>query len=348
MKKIFYALTLCIALSLFATVPAYAAERTPDECYKEALKSVENERTDAYALDFYKHSTWAETKLYQDQAKKITAGITNDYDKAKAIFDWTQEHISYSYDDGKGLDTIDGYVSGTCVTYAATTKHLLQAAGLPTKTIVGSSNNGYEGWAGHEWNEVFVDGRWVYCDSTWGEFDLPITEWGMDHLIGPNIKDQDAEAWDGSLYFYDILNNKVIKEIKNFPLNGLVTSTYGFNIKDLYLDNQSTKHFKLNSMKVDGANHTIIVDVCRGKDPAQAVFYLVDNNGYEISCKGYSESNWYVQLPVGSKLTKPTDPVRKGYTFVGWYNSETGKKWDFAKDKVSADGVTLKSKWKKK
>ena len=47
-----------------------------------------------------------------------------------------------------------------------------------------------------------------------------------------------------------------------------------------------------------------------------------------------------------SKLTKPSNPKRSGYTFKGWYD-EDGKKWDFSKNKVT-DDITLTAKWKKK
>ena len=47
--------------------------------------------------------------------------------------------------------------------------------------------------------------------------------------------------------------------------------------------------------------------------------------------------------------------IRSGYTLEGWYTSKTGEgdnvsydgKWDFAKDKVTSEGITLYAKWKK-
>ncbi|MBR2444564.1 MAG: leucine-rich repeat protein [Clostridia bacterium] len=37
----------------------------------------------------------------------------------------------------------------------------------------------------------------------------------------------------------------------------------------------------------------------------------------------------------GDKLSKPQDPQKHGYTFIGWYNGE--KEWDFEKDTVKED-----------
>ena len=49
----------------------------------------------------------------------------------------------------------------------------------------------------------------------------------------------------------------------------------------------------------------------------------------------------------GELITKPEDPVRKGYTFIGWYLDEKlHKEWDFAKDKVTKD-LVLYAGWEK-
>ena len=47
----------------------------------------------------------------------------------------------------------------------------------------------------------------------------------------------------------------------------------------------------------------------------------------------------------GGKAVKPTNPVRNGYTFGGWYkDSACTEAWDFAADAVNGD-VTLYAKW---
>lgn len=46
-----------------------------------------------------------------------------------------------------------------------------------------------------------------------------------------------------------------------------------------------------------------------------------------------------------SKVTKPEDPVREGYTFAGWYSDSNCKTaWNFGTDTVS-DDMTLYAKW---
>lgn len=49
-------------------------------------------------------------------------------------------------------------------------------------------------------------------------------------------------------------------------------------------------------------------------------------------------------IAVGETVIKPTDPVKDGYTFQGWFYNE--KKYDF--DKAVSTDITLVAKWKEK
>jgi uncharacterized repeat protein (TIGR02543 family) len=52
-----------------------------------------------------------------------------------------------------------------------------------------------------------------------------------------------------------------------------------------------------------------------------------------------------VVSPVGELITKPTDPVKIGYTFGGWYKeARCANAWDFDSDTV-LDNITLYAKW---
>lgn len=47
----------------------------------------------------------------------------------------------------------------------------------------------------------------------------------------------------------------------------------------------------------------------------------------------------------GKKLSRPADPVKEGFTLVGWTKDETGlDMWNFAEDKVE-ESMTLYAKW---
>ncbi|EPD2982257.1 TPA: InlB B-repeat-containing protein [Listeria monocytogenes] len=48
------------------------------------------------------------------------------------------------------------------------------------------------------------------------------------------------------------------------------------------------------------------------------------------------------------KINEPTKPVKDSYTFIGWYDAETGgKKWDFATNKMPANDLALYARFTK-
>jgi hypothetical protein len=242
-----------------------SASFTANLYYSENLKYSANERTDAYALDDYKCGTYATDPAYIKQANLITAGITDDYLKAKAIEEWVATHLAYSFEerpesDGSFAELFPGSGVGTtgiCGTFAGVTTDLFQAAGFPAKFINGGTYN--DGGDGHYWTEVYVDNRWVFADATAGWFDRSIAEYSVTHELAPDLFELDKTAWNGSLYITEAVTDKVLKEIKNYTLGGLVTSTYGYNAKDMYSDAQCTKHWNFAADKVGGYKHIIYI-----------------------------------------------------------------------------------------
>lgn len=104
------------------------------------------------------------------KAKEITAGLTRDYDKANAINQWVAQNIDYDYAYFGGhssttATTADDVLTSrkaVCGGFSNLTRALLQASGIPAVCI--------HGWAGgdrHAWNAAYVDGKWIFLDSTW-------------------------------------------------------------------------------------------------------------------------------------------------------------------------------------
>ena len=161
----------------------------PYPYYDHNMAVVNNKRTDEKALAYYRQPSsdiQSDNQEIIDLANSITAGITNDYDKAVAIHDWVCNNIYYDWDSylSKNYTGIDTSALGTlhskrsvCDGYANLTAALLRAAGVPAKKISGfalgvSSDYWPENYdpnrdTNHAWNEFWANGRWVILDTTW-------------------------------------------------------------------------------------------------------------------------------------------------------------------------------------
>lgn len=161
----------------------------PYPYYDHNMAVVNNKRTDEKALTYYRQPSsdiQSDNQEIIDLANSITAGITNDYDKAVAIHDWVCNNIYYDWDSysSKNYTGMDTSALGTlhskrsvCDGYSNLTAALLRAAGVPAKKISGfalgvSSDYWPENYdpnkdTNHAWNEFWANGRWVILDTTW-------------------------------------------------------------------------------------------------------------------------------------------------------------------------------------
>jgi len=114
------------------------------------------------------------TEIYQlckPIVDEITAGLTTDYDKARAIYTWIADNIYYDYPAYRSgnLTEAANAVSvmktkrGVCSGYARVTDVMLTLAGIPTFYQSGKCST-----IGHAWNVACIDGVWCYIDTTWG------------------------------------------------------------------------------------------------------------------------------------------------------------------------------------
>ena len=100
---------------------------------------------------------------------------------------------------------------------------------------------------------------------------------------------------------------------------------------------------KLVDYTLSGGEITFTVDkggaytVVEGKKPDAFTVTFQTNGGSEVA----PASN----IISGSKLTKPTDPTKNGYTFTGWYkDDDCTDEWDFDTDTVTGTR-TLYAGW---
>ena len=115
-------------------------------------------------------------------ALRITAGLTNNYDKAVAIETWLDENLTYTLelaDPGK-REPVDFFLfsrkKGHCEYFASAFAILARINGIPTRNVngfLGGEWNEYQGYVAvragdaHSWDEVyFPTVGWVMFDPT--------------------------------------------------------------------------------------------------------------------------------------------------------------------------------------
>lgn len=128
-------------------------------------------------------------------AQKITAGFDNNYDKAIAIQNWLNEHLSYTLklaQSGFKQDPIDFFLferkRGHCEFFASAFAILARIAGIPTRQVngfLGGEWNEYQGYVAvragdaHSWAEVYFPGSgWVTFDPTPPDRSDPLSRGG--------------------------------------------------------------------------------------------------------------------------------------------------------------------------
>jgi len=120
-------------------------------------------------------------------ANTIIKDISDDYEKARAIYNWVSSNTWYDWDsyenrtkrgENSALETLQ-IRRGVCVGYSNLTVAMLRAIGIPALVAAGHATR-IGGALGelfelsesfrnvnHVWIESYIDGRWVIMDVTW-------------------------------------------------------------------------------------------------------------------------------------------------------------------------------------
>ena len=99
---------------------------------------------------------------------KVTDGLTTDLAKAKAIYNYVRDYVSYSfyYDTRYGAVGTLNAKTGNCVDQAHLLIAMYRTAGLAARyvhgTCVFSSGSTY----GHVWTQVLIGDTWIVTDAT--------------------------------------------------------------------------------------------------------------------------------------------------------------------------------------
>ncbi len=85
-------------------------------------------------------------------------------------------------------------------------------------------------------------------------------------------------------------------------------------------------------------------------DGSLVVKLYYNRNSYDVTfdSKGGSPVEKLIGIRYGSTIERPTDPIKEGYTFGGWYKDEAcseDQAFDFSLDKIPGENLTLYAKW---
>jgi hypothetical protein len=157
-----------IIFTLLLTLASTAAASGDEDRYAEV---------DRYALTAPASAAHSIDAL----ARYLTLPFTRDDEKARAIFRWIADNISYDVEgyfskraSAKSGDVLQSR-SSVCAGYSSLFEALGRKAGLEVVTITGfgkgfSYNPGdpLTDESKHAWNAVKIDGQWKLIDCTWG------------------------------------------------------------------------------------------------------------------------------------------------------------------------------------
>lgn len=105
------------------------------------------------------------------QGYALSDGLTSEEKIARACYRYVVRHLSYDTEKAKNVQS--GYLPnadetlasgrGICFDYSVLLAAMLRAQGIPTRVMIGmvSPENLY-----HAWNSVYLNGEWVWMDST--------------------------------------------------------------------------------------------------------------------------------------------------------------------------------------
>lgn len=120
--------------------------------------------------------SWVTDHIYYDYVAydaPITATYLTEEDNAALV----EEGFYYTDSNGDRIGLASAPVMtavlrrGVCSDYASLLAHLLRAQGIPCIVVRGYADNSHsatmEHSESHAWNAAYLDGEWLYLDSTW-------------------------------------------------------------------------------------------------------------------------------------------------------------------------------------
>ena len=98
----------------------------------------------------------------------LTKNLKSDSAKAKAIFEYVRDTLSYSfyYSTAHGAVGTLSAKSGNCVDHSHLLVAMFRTAGMAARYVHGTCKFSSGSTYGHVWTQVLVDGKWTVADAT--------------------------------------------------------------------------------------------------------------------------------------------------------------------------------------
>ncbi len=155
-------------------IPKYvrsSSSSTTDSSKEKVPSSVLNSKYNGESLAKYlnpsKNCQSTNSKI-KALAKKLTSGHTSQLSKAKAIFNWVRDKVSYSfyYNTKKGATGTYNSRTGNCVDKTHLLIALLRSSGIAARYANGQAKFTSGNTYGHVWAQVLIGDTWVVADTT--------------------------------------------------------------------------------------------------------------------------------------------------------------------------------------
>ena len=229
----------------------------------------------------FKYGAPKDRQVLQTLADQITAGMTDDMAKAKAIVRWVRTNITYGDASPYPIDTFR-YRRGVCFNYALLASQLMRLEGIPSVLVDGARGNMRTVDAanlrktGHAWLYSHINGEWVAFDPLWtGDEALTDREYlSTFYLI--NTIEGIFITYDGmDMYDVNYLSTSsrgygpvYYKGRFKYVLNGLVEG-------DRYATNNDLGNA---SYSVNGVNQNVTIRIQNSDGTHDGYFYEGDTN----------------------------------------------------------------------
>ena len=132
-------------------------------------KGLNQKTSSSYSSAYLKSSSYCQVNNAKIKAlvKSLTSGLTNNVDKAKAIFDFVCDEVEYDhyYNSHKGAVSTLNTKSGNCADQAHLLVAMYRTAGFKARYVHGVCKFSDE-TTGHVWTQVLVDKTWICGDPS--------------------------------------------------------------------------------------------------------------------------------------------------------------------------------------